>query len=676
MITWELSSLKNIEEFVMNIEERLLFDISKNNKYIILDVDRTIISGTAWFRACSTPNLLINDIEIEEFLLLNSLTYDQMTMSVEKFRKHTLHLILKRIQKIFLDSQNSVDELFYSSAKKIVKDMNYYRACANCIIELKKKYDDKLCIIFLSSGYRCFIKGVVDTFLNLFFEEKINYYVLGSEVEYDGFQLTETYFISQDNKEKITRFLASKDAKIIMLADDSNENPNLFNFVTRQGGLALKIDYQKGQLSSKVWEEALVSIKKEILLDFYRNQNDSTKLLKKESLNTFVAFLDQQTDVIGISRLNIEDYDSLMSELNEVLSKKSYSKYKQNLNELFFTKDNFVYLRGPLYYYWIPSGNSNQSEVVFNKFKKLVNLLCNIQEILVGSVLFERIKCSNISNLLLLSILEHFQHVYLVVLNMIEKAEIDKNKPEIMHKHIEKQIQKITDLIFEILELKFDFNKLTSLFLELDLAMLFENFCKHFKYHQGMRELDNIVSIYHSIKYIVSSEQEFNFDYLVQFFYGGSVLGYSIVSYLKANSITKHIPKLLNSHYSSKKEKRFGTKLDVDYFIPFSHLIYLSKIKSGNNRILLFDNNSTTLKTLKEVKIFLEHYHNTVNCAVVSFNYVNLVNFKLNLEPYEEVIEDWEDILNYQPAEEYITAFDTWGTSQKGNYLQNKFRED
>ena len=69
---------------------------------------------------------------------------------------------------------------------------------------------------------------------------------------------------------------------------------------------------------------------------------------------------------------------------------------------------------------------------------------------------------------------------------MIEKAEIDKNKPDIMHKHIEKQIQKITDLIFEILELKFDFNKLTSLFLELDLAMLFENFCKHFKYHQGM----------------------------------------------------------------------------------------------------------------------------------------------------------------------------------------------
>ena len=259
---------------------------------------------------------------------------------------------------------------------------------------------------------------------------------------------------------------------------------------------------------------------------------------------------------------------------------------------------------------------------------------------------------------------------------MIEKAEIDKKKPDVMHKVIEKHVQNITDSIFEILELKYDFGKLTTLFLELDLEMLFENFCSHFDYHQGMRELDNLVSIYHSIKHIVSSEQEFNFDYVVQFFYGGAVLGYSIVSYLKVNNITKHIPKLLNSHYSSKKEIRFGTKLDVDYFIPFSHLHSLQKIKCGNNRILLFDNNSTTLKTLKDVKVFLEHYYNIVNCAVVSFNYVNLVNFKLNLKPYEELIEDWDDILNYQTAEEYITAFDTWGTSQKGTYLQNKFRED
>lgn len=668
--------MKNIEEFVINMEERLLFEISKDNKYIILDVDRTIISGTAWFRACSTPNLLINDIEIEEFLRLNRLTYEQRSMSVEKFRKNTLDLILKRIQKSILVSQNSIDELFYSSAKKIVKDMNYYRACAECIIELKKKYNDKLYIIFLSSGYRCFIEAVVDTFLNLFFEEKINYYILGSEVEFNGYRLIETNFISQNKKEKITRFLVSKGAKIIMLADDSNENPNLYNFVTTQGGLALKIDYQKGQLRSKVWEEALVSIKREILLEYYRNQNDSTRLLKKESLNTFVNFLDQQTDIIGISRLNVEDYNSLMGELKEVLSKNFYSKCKQNFNELFFTKENFVYLRGPLYYYWIPSGNGKQSEVISDNFKKLVTLLSNVQEILVESILLERIQSSNISNLLLLSILEHFQHVYLVVLNMIEKAEIDKKKPDVMHKVIEKHVQNITDSIFEILELKYDFGKLTTLFLELDLEMLFENFCSHFDYHQGMRELDNLVSIYHSIKHIVSSEQEFNFDYVVQFFYGGAVLGYSMVSYLKVNNITKHIPKLLNSHYSSKKEIRFGTKLDVDYFIPFSHLLSLQKIKCGNNRILLFDNNSTTLKTLKDVKVFLEHYYNIVNCAVVSFNYDNLVNFKLNLKPYEEPIEDWDDILNYQTAEEYITAFDTWGTSQKGTYLQNKFRED
>ena len=199
---------------------------------------------------------------------------------------------------------------------------------------------------------------------------------------------------------------------------------------------------------------------------------------------------------------------------------------------------------------------------------------------------------------------------------------------------------------------------------------------KYFKYHQGMRELDNIVSIYHSVKHIVSSEKEFNFDYVMPFFYGGAVLGYSIVSYLKVNNITKNTPELLNNHYSSKKEKRSGAKLAIDYFVPFSHWVYLEKIKCGNNKILLFDNNSTTLKTLKNVKVFLEQYNNTVKCAIVSFNYFNLVNFKMDLKPYEEVIEGWEYILNYQTAEEYITAYDTWGTSQKGNYLQSKFKGD
>ena len=106
------------------MEERLLFEISKDNKYIILDVDRTIISGTAWFRACSTPNLLINDIEIEEFLRLNRLTNGQRGITVRKFSKNTLDLILKRIRKSIVVSQNSIDELVYSSAKKSVEDMN------------------------------------------------------------------------------------------------------------------------------------------------------------------------------------------------------------------------------------------------------------------------------------------------------------------------------------------------------------------------------------------------------------------------------------------------------------------------------------------------------------------------------------------------------------------------
>lgn len=45
------------------MNELLIADIYESEKYAILDVDRTIINGTAWFRACATPDLLISKEE-------------------------------------------------------------------------------------------------------------------------------------------------------------------------------------------------------------------------------------------------------------------------------------------------------------------------------------------------------------------------------------------------------------------------------------------------------------------------------------------------------------------------------------------------------------------------------------------------------------------------------------
>ena len=81
------------------MNELLISDIYESEKYAILDVDRTIINGTAWFRACATPDLLISKEERDYFLQLNSQVYEFKSLPPEIFRKETLALIERKMKK-------------------------------------------------------------------------------------------------------------------------------------------------------------------------------------------------------------------------------------------------------------------------------------------------------------------------------------------------------------------------------------------------------------------------------------------------------------------------------------------------------------------------------------------------------------------------------------------------
>ena len=53
-------------------------------KYVILDIDRTIINGTSWYHACSCPNLLIDEYNIDRFKELNNKIIKCMFMELQK----------------------------------------------------------------------------------------------------------------------------------------------------------------------------------------------------------------------------------------------------------------------------------------------------------------------------------------------------------------------------------------------------------------------------------------------------------------------------------------------------------------------------------------------------------------------------------------------------------------
>ncbi|MFA6939525.1 MAG: hypothetical protein WCQ54_00865 [Clostridiaceae bacterium] len=667
-----------MKKLINNIDKKLIPNILENNKYIILDVDRTIINGTAWFKACSTPNLLIDEKEREHFLHLNSQAYEFKTISLEYFRKETLALIERKLREdnminnqskpVF--SLNLLENIFYNSARLVVKKLFYYKECIEYIKELKEIYGEELQVVFLSSGYRCFIHGVVDYFFDNYFEQHINYYILGSEIDITTEGIEEAFFMSQDMKQKVVEHLILKGANIIMIADDSVENPDLFDLVKKCGGDALIIDYKKDQLCSTVWKEALKTIQKEKLLEFYRRFNTRTILLEDRVDNQFINYLSKQTNSVGIATISVEEYKNWIEIIKDNTTKDIYLSIKKALDGLFLKKNEIVYLRGKLYYYWLPENNNKLSNYMSDNYKKLTQVLYQLRNIFKDVNLFEKSNNSYITRIIFLSILEHMQNIHLVVINMLEKAEIHMNKIISSNKELNCLVQKITNLIFQILEDKFDYYFFIKTIEQIDFNLLNTLFDNYFVYHQGMREQDNIVSIYRSVKLISSNSAKIDFDYVIPFFYGGSELGYSIVAFLQVNEITQKIPRLMNCHYSSKKEHRLGKKYEVDTFISKTYYGYLKEIRDGNLKLLLFDNNSTTFRTLMDSRTYFEKYNNSVYSAVVSFNYNNLVDYLMDNKPYESVVDGWGNLLDYGIVEEYITAFDTWGTSEKGEYLK------
>ena len=301
---------------------------------------------------------------------------------------------------------------------------------------------------------------------------------------------------------------------------------------------------------------------------------------------------------------------------------------------------------------------------------KMTEVLYQLRNIIIESAIFKEEYYSNITRIIMLAILEHVKNLHLVVINMLEKSELSTGEKISENKELNCSVQKLFKSIFQIIEDKFDYHYFISVIEQVNFERINHLFEDYFAYHQGMREEDNIVSIYRSVKLILSDSKQIDFDYVIPFFYGGSELGYSIVAFLEVNKITAKVPQLVNLHYSSKNEFRLGKKYGVETYIPATYHNCLAEIKNGNRSLLLFDNNSTTFRTLKDSKDYFEEYNNHVYSAVVAFNYNNLVDYLLGNKPDECIVYGWVSILYYGIVEEYVTAFDTWGTSEKGEILK------
>lgn len=92
----------------------------------------------------------------------------------------------------------------------------------------------------------------------------------------------------------------------------------------------------------------------------------------------------------------------------------------------------------------------------------------------------------------------------------------------------------------------------------------------------------------------------------------------------------------------------------------------------GGDSLLLFDNNVATFKTLAAGKAALQPPHQ-VWAAATSVHRPNIAE-SLRGEPQAEgLVAGWQTVLDFAPMSDYLTAFATWGTSEKTRELHSVF---
>ena len=668
--------------------------INKSNDFIILDVDRTMINTTSWYQACIEEDLLISKSNIKEFLKINNETFENPNVQkLFDFRKKTLKLINKTISRKYIEKVKEIIGNIYLLENSYTNEWRFYVAglytARNLVKTYKeaiqyvkyasKYYGNNLKIIFLTSGYEPFIRGVVDEIIQEHNLVEINYSVIGSKIDFKEGTIKERYHLDQYEKQKIVELIIKDGGKIRMLADDSKDNPLLFETVQKNGGTVLKIEHEIGKEINKTWKTYIDSIT-DVNVKKYVQKDDSYISLNKKQyhLPEFMQKLERNTNKIGIPFTSKKRYtQSLQQFLHKIKNNDDKSNFNNLIKKFVFEKDNKVYFRGKWYYNRLPQYINITNKTVNENWKDIMtNTIQAMNIIYKNDILNSKLEYNE--NIIIYAVIDQYLNGMLFLLNQVEQNSLDNNNIlEDKLKDIIELTQQSSDLLYAfIYDDKNTVSKLLKNIIQnKEILKLIKQLPIYSKKYKMMRELDDNIIILKFVQNVLkdAEKRKIKFDYIISFPYGGITLGFAINSYMKIVLDKKTVPKLINSHFSSKQKKREGKEeTDIEFsifkYIPQIYKEQVKHIKNGESHILLLDNNVTTFKTIDISKKFLQQIGNQVYAAVPTIYYDNLVNYVLEKD-CEKLIPDWRQVLDFFPVGEYVTAFNTWNTSEKTKLL-------
>lgn len=624
------------------------------------------------------------------------------------FREQTLELLNKTVTKDFLTLIHGQkieailygkgsymdEETLYLAGRFIAPQLYVYPEAMAYMDYLHKRYGDELQILFLTAGYTPFIQGVVDQILHANGKGKLNYQVFGSSLTFSKGRGNINYLCLAATKRRVVKNIIARQGHIVFIADDEISNHGLFNSVTANGGKALRISHQSNHIHNQSWAHfiqenlSVNAITTELMKSGMVYGFGNTDALKKKYSKVFKKF-STYINKIGIAALPLKKYYKAQKTMGGYIeSNLDRDRWIEIFNRLTFRNKSSILLRGPYYYHWLPSYIFVDSNTNHKKWKIQVTYALEALTLLYKyNVLAYWHKLSVEEQFLVLCIIDHYKNGVFSALNTIYAVSI-KDPETISDKllaYLDVVSEEITDLYYQLVFDRPNQNTLAHIVENHNFDQIVEILQKYPEdSKQGMRELDDPHTILLSVLSVLekTDKQKKQYDMIVDFPCGGLELGLAFLSVFKILFKDKKPPTISHCFYSSKKIKRdVNVKARRDkphwlfYFIPKHYHAAINNVLKHKGRILLYDNNATTFGTLTEVKqFFFDTYHLKTDAVVTAIYYSNISKSILG-QKSEELLLGWQKILDYNPVANYISAFNTWNTSEKSNILESTFFE-
>jgi hypothetical protein len=680
-----------------SFEERLklfLAGVRSGETWAIFDVDRVFLSRTSWHWACLKRDLLIPEHRATEYRSLHRATYVTKTLSSQEFRKASLALLPATVSpemakahanhiSVLGENEPIGPQVLYSAGRIIANEIPPYKGAVRYLRYLSRLYGSGLRVLFLSAGAEPFIAGVVQSALAKCGLTEVRYEVLGSGIGYSSDGCREAWHCFGEHKRQVAQLMLAKGAMIVFAADDDPANHALLNQVKLHGGTVFAPRREDGQ---KGWYKFLLGeLDRKRLMTMLKTGHSGVALPQNEwckGMREVHEMFDAVSDPIGICSLPTQAFKNALRELTDRFSLND--RFCGYLEEMITRTPRRTYLRGKLFYYGLPPYLSLSSESVLERFAFLFSISTEAFELLSKLDLpASWSKLSKAARLILLMVVDHYKHALFSALNSVSRQAVHyKNESaEALRGDLRAWCESATDFYYQLL-----LGQPTPQTLhrpkELEEAVVRIVLKEPFP-HQAMRELDDNFQIARSVLHVAAAMHTsgVRYAYVATPLFGSVELGYALRSVLSQLYSHAKPPEVVPFPLSIHRDKEAIISLQasepeswLDYFLPkpFETPLRAGSLKEKN--VLLFDNNVTTFRTLTLIASQLaQRTGAVVHTAAAAVNYENLVSW-LRSEPCEELASGWESSLTYMPASEYVTAFNTWGTSQKSARLEGFFK--